>query len=66
MALFKIFPLMFLTMLVILMVQLNSFSTLFLVFSTAPLGLIGASFSLLAFGAPFGFNALLGSSRWPA
>ena len=36
------------------------FSTLFLVFSTAPLGLIGASFSLLAFDAPFGFNALLG------
>ena len=28
--------------------------------STAPLGLIGASFSLLAFNAPFGFNALLG------
>lgn len=59
-ALFKIFPLMFLAMLTILMLQLNSFSTLFLVFSTAPLGLIGASFSLLAFDAPFGFNALLG------
>jgi multidrug efflux pump subunit AcrB len=59
-ALFKIFPLMFLAMLTILMVQLHSFSTLFLVFSTAPLGLIGASFSLLAFDAPFGFNALLG------
>ncbi len=59
-ALFKIFPLMFLAMLAILMVQLHSFSTLFLVFSTAPLGLIGASFSLLAFDAPFGFNALLG------
>jgi multidrug efflux pump subunit AcrB len=59
-ALFKIFPLMFLAMLTILMVQLQSFSTLFLVFSTAPLGLIGASFSLLAFDASFGFNALLG------
>jgi multidrug efflux pump subunit AcrB len=59
-ALFKIFPLMFLAMLTILMVQLQSFSTLFLVFSTAPLGLIGASFSLLAFDAPFGFVALLG------
>ncbi|MGD9510696.1 MAG: efflux RND transporter permease subunit [Geminicoccaceae bacterium] len=59
-ALFKIFPLMFLAMLTILMLQLHSFSTLFLVFSTAPLGLIGASFSLLAFDAPFGFNALLG------
>jgi multidrug efflux pump subunit AcrB len=59
-ALFKIFPLMFLAMLALLMVQLHSFSKLFLVFSTAPLGLIGASFSLLAFDAPFGFNALLG------
>ena len=59
-ALFKIFPLMFLAMLTILMLQLQRFSTLFLVFSTAPLGLVGASFSLLAFHAPFGFNALLG------
>jgi multidrug efflux pump len=59
-ALFKIFPLMFLAMLTILMVQLQRFSTLFLVLSTAPLGPIGASFSLLAFDAPFGFNALLG------
>jgi multidrug efflux pump len=59
-ALFKIFPLMFLAMLTILMVQLHRFSTLFLVLSTAPLGLIGAGFALLAFDAPFGFNALLG------
>jgi multidrug efflux pump subunit AcrB len=59
-ALFKIFPFMFLAMLTILMLQLNSFSKLFLVFATAPLGLIGASFALLAFDAPFGFNALLG------
>jgi multidrug efflux pump subunit AcrB len=51
---------MFLAMLTILMLQLQRFSTLFLVFSTAPLGLIGASFALLAFDAPFGFNALLG------
>jgi multidrug efflux pump subunit AcrB len=59
-ALFQIFPLMFLVMLTLLMVQLQSFSTLFLVFSTAPLGIIGASFSLLAVDAPFGFVALLG------
>ena len=51
-ALFKIFPLMFLAMLTILMVQLHRFSTLFLVLSTAPLGLIGASFSLLAWSSP--------------
>ncbi|MDX2205670.1 MAG: efflux RND transporter permease subunit [Hyphomicrobiaceae bacterium] len=59
-ALFKVFPVMFLVMLTLLMIQLQSFSKLFLVFSTAPLGLIGASFALLAFNAPFGFVALLG------
>ena len=59
-ALFKVFPVMFLAMLTLLMVQLQSFSKLFLVFSTAPLGFIGASASLLAFNAPFGFTALLG------
>jgi multidrug efflux pump len=31
-----------------------------LVFVTAPLGVIGAAFALLLFGAPFGFVALLG------
>jgi multidrug efflux pump len=35
-------------------------SKLFLVFSTAPLGLIGAVAALLTFNAPFGFVALLG------
>ena len=59
-ALFKIFPLMFLAMLTLLMFQLQSFSKLFLVFSTGPLGLIGAVAGLLAFNAPFGFVALLG------
>jgi multidrug efflux pump len=59
-ALFKIFPIMFAVMLTILMLQLRNFSKLFLVFSTAPLGLIGAVAALLAFNAPFGFVALLG------
>lgn len=59
-ALFSIFPVMFLAMLTILMLQLRSFSKLFLVFSTAPLGLIGAVGALLAFNQPFGFVALLG------
>jgi multidrug efflux pump subunit AcrB len=59
-ALFKLFPLMFLVMLSLLMFQLQSFSKLFLVFSTAPLGIIGAVAALLAFNAPFGFVALLG------
>ncbi len=59
-ALFKIFPVMLVAMLTILMLQLRSFSKLLLVFSTAPLGLIGAVAALLAFNAPFGFVALLG------
>jgi multidrug efflux pump subunit AcrB len=59
-ALFKVFPLMFLTMLTLLMLQLRSFAKLFLVFLTAPLGAIGAVAALLLFNAPFGFVALLG------
>ncbi|MEY4871851.1 MAG: hypothetical protein RLZZ563_1181, partial [Pseudomonadota bacterium] len=59
-ALFKVFPLMFLVMLSLLMLQLRSFSKLFLVFLTAPLGAIGAVAALLIFNAPFGFVALLG------
>lgn len=59
-ALFDVFPLMALAMLTILMIQLQSFSRLLLVFATAPLGIIGASFSLLVFNQPFGFVALLG------
>ncbi len=59
-ALFKVFPIMFLVMLTLLMFQLQSFSKLFLVFSTAPLGVIGAVAALLIFNAPFGFVALLG------
>ena len=59
-ALFKVFPLMFIAMLSLLMLQLRSFSKLFLVFVTAPLGIIGAVAALLIFSAPFGFVALLG------
>jgi multidrug efflux pump len=59
-ALFKVFPLMFVVMLSLLMLQLRSFSKLLLVFLTAPLGAIGAVAALLLFSAPFGFVALLG------
>ncbi|WP_181702129.1 efflux RND transporter permease subunit [Chthonobacter albigriseus] len=59
-ALFQIFPVMILAMLTLLMIQLQSFSKLALVFSTAPLGLIGAAFGLLIGQQPFGFVALLG------
>ena len=44
----------------LLMIQLQSFSRLALVFVTAPLGLIGATGALLVSNRPFGFVALLG------
>jgi multidrug efflux pump len=53
-------PLVAVITLFLLMVQLQSLSRTLLVFSTAPLGIIGAAFALLIFGAPFGFVALLG------
>jgi multidrug efflux pump len=53
-------PLVAVITLLLLMVQLQSLSRTLLVFSTAPLGIIGAAFALLVFGAPFGFVALLG------
>jgi multidrug efflux pump len=59
-ALFAVFPVMIAIMLTLLMVQVQSFKKLFLVFIISPLGLIGAVAALLLFDAPFGFNALLG------
>jgi multidrug efflux pump len=59
-ALAAVFPVMAVAMLALLMIQLQSFSRLALVFVTAPLGLIGATGALLVAGKPFGFVALLG------
>jgi multidrug efflux pump len=53
-------PLVVVVTLVLLMLQLHNLSRTLLVFSTAPLGIIGAAFALLLFGMPFGFVALLG------
>jgi multidrug efflux pump len=55
-----VFPVMAVVMLAILMIQLQSFSRLALVFVTAPLGVIGATAALLISNRPFGFVALLG------
>lgn len=60
MALAAVFPAMLLVMLTFLMMQLQSFSRVLMVFMTAPLGLIGVVPALLFFNAPFGFVALLG------
>jgi multidrug efflux pump len=59
-ALVAVFPVMAVVMLSLLMIQLQSFSRLALVFVTAPLGLIGATGALLISDRPFGFVALLG------
>lgn len=59
-ALYAVFPLMFITMLALIMIQVQSFSRMFLVFATFPLGIIGAVAALLLTHSPFGFVALLG------
>ncbi len=53
-------PLMLFAMATILMLQLQSFQRLFLVFAVAPLALIGVVVALLPSGAPLGFVAILG------
>jgi multidrug efflux pump subunit AcrB len=55
-----LFPPMILLMLIFIMLQVRSFATMFMVFATAPLGLVGAVPTLLIFHQPFGFNAILG------
>src|SRR5207253_9946942 len=59
-ALGKIFPAMIAAMLIVIMLQVRSFSTMAMVMLTAPLGLVGVVPMLLAFNQPFGFNATLG------
>jgi len=59
-ALGKLFPPMALLMLIFIMLQVRSFATMFMVFATAPLGLVGAVPTLLICHQPFGFNAILG------
>jgi multidrug efflux pump subunit AcrB len=56
----KLQPLMVGLMLIFIMLQMRSFSGMFMVVATAPLGLIGAVLALLLFSQPFGFVALLG------
>lgn len=56
----KVAPAMFIIMATLLMIQLQSFHRLLLVFSVAPLALIGVVVALLASNSPLGFVALLG------
>jgi multidrug efflux pump len=59
-ALAAVAPVMIVTILLILMLQLQSFSRVAMVFLTAPLGLIGVVIALLLAHAPLGFVAILG------
>lgn len=59
-ALAPLFPIMLLLMLAVIIIQVRSFSAMWLVMLTGPLGLIGAVPTLLVFHQPFGFNAILG------
>jgi multidrug efflux pump subunit AcrB len=59
-ALAAVAPAMLVTILAILMLQLQSFSLVTMVLLTAPLGLAGAVPALLATQAPLGFVAILG------
>ncbi|MCQ2006389.1 efflux RND transporter permease subunit [Rhizobium sp. NRK18] len=56
----QVVPLMLFAMATLLMIQLQSFHRLFLVFSVAPLALIGVVAALVLSRAPLGFVAILG------
>jgi multidrug efflux pump subunit AcrB len=56
----KLQPLMVGLMLIFVMLQMRSFTGMFIVVATAPLGVIGATLALLLFNQAFGFVALLG------
>jgi multidrug efflux pump subunit AcrB len=59
-ALLAVAPLMMGIILLLLMLQLQNFSRMWMVVLTAPLGLIGVVPALLVFRAPLGFVAILG------
>ena len=53
-------PLMLLVMALLVMIQMQSFRLSLIVFAAAPLGLIGVVATLVPFGVPMGFVAILG------
>jgi len=59
-ALAAVFPLMIVSMLVVIIFQVRSISALSMTVLTAPLGLVGVVPTLLLFRQPFGFGAILG------
>ncbi|MFK4771399.1 efflux RND transporter permease subunit [Rhizobium sp. ZW T2_16] len=59
-ALIPVFPIMLTLMLTVIIIQVRSFSHMFMVILTAPLALVGMVPTLLISDQPFGFNAILG------
>lgn len=59
-AMAPLFPIMLGITLLIIILQVRSISAMFMVFLTAPLGLIGVVPTLILFNQPFGINALVG------
>jgi multidrug efflux pump subunit AcrB len=59
-ALAPLFPIMIELTLLTIILQVRSMSLMWMVFATAPLGLIGVVPTLLIFQQPFGINALVG------
>lgn len=59
-ALVAVMPIMVVLTFLVLMLQVRSFSTMFMVYATAPLGIVGAVPALLISHQPFGFTAILG------
>jgi multidrug efflux pump subunit AcrB len=59
-ALAPLFPIMIALTLFTIILQVRSMSLMWMVFATAPLGLIGVVPTLLIFQQPFGINALVG------
>jgi multidrug efflux pump subunit AcrB len=57
---FAVIPVTILIMMTLLMIQLQSFSRLFLVLAVVPMGLIGVVGALLLFNKALGFVAILG------
>jgi multidrug efflux pump subunit AcrB len=60
MELAKVFPLMFILMMVVIVFQVRSLAAMGMVLLTAPLGLVGVVPTLLIFNQAFGFNAIIG------
>jgi multidrug efflux pump subunit AcrB len=57
---FAVVPIMILLMLTFLMLQLQSFKSVFVVLAVLPLSIIGVVLALLVFNRPLGFVAILG------